>query len=438
MAPSIDLGRSVKQDNDNSMTDSFASGQNKLKPLSFQPKVIELAIPGIQPRRRRKSSLAIMETRENRFDSAASNEKEPTDPTNEILIAVHSFQQRIKRIDTRELEVPINENQRNKVVEINAPKGLEESVIIHRLKDTHSLTSPENNVGSEGTNRVSSKMVGSSYRGTGGTGGFQGGVTSHMSRGKWSPSPEGSISGTCDQIDFSSINEHALRALLNESIRDREYLENKMQRVDTRINSLQKSILEKSNTFSRAQHEAESTDAFNDQKTIQKSPMVNFNEKRLNKNSINRELVREVLAESQLIGIEDRAEQCEGAKTVIRGSIPRPNLQNYPRDNIRSPVKVTPAPASTKKRHLIIKSGREAPRLKNPLIPAGVNSRLTSGQKLLNQPDKGISQASRSFSINHRESRSRDQSSKPVKACRSIAGKSKYIIRSIHDSFILD
>lgn len=414
------------------MTDSFASGPNKTKPLTFQPKVIEVSIP--IPRR--KSSLAIMETRDNRFEPCVVFDKDINDEINPVVQSIANFHQKIKRIDTKEIELPNSEkNAENIQLKHQDNKKLDESVIISRLHQTHSSYSPNVNMNSDGTNKVSSNFICSSYRGTRGTGVYRERQALHLSGYKMSPSPENSISAVCDNIDFSRVNEHALQALLNESMRDREYLENKMQRVDTRIHSLQRSILEKSRPFSRAHQEETSVEILDDQKTVDKSRMI-INEKPAHsKNYINRELVNEVLAESFLANRETQRVKID-TLTV---------KQRYPGQQHSRIQRVDDAPLSKniltnnppKKRHMIIKSGKEhSQRVRDHTILAGKYSKhLDSSYR---RPELGQSTAARSFSINHHEERNKDQNLTKSRALSQFNRKPRGSFKTIRESFILD
>ncbi len=201
-----DFSKSIRQElEEDSMNGSFESVEKQQKPLNFAANNLLTVAPQVTGFRRRKSSLAIMETR----DSKDMTQGTISDNKRDSEILVHGLtgylqtflKPMLHRIETKEIELPHE-------IKSKAP---EDSIILSKVDDT--LSHEELTI---------SKTLQKTIKNT-------------------QPAIE-VISQSSGTVDFENIPSIQLQKMLEDSIKDKAQLKNKMKRLDVRIQSLKRSL----------------------------------------------------------------------------------------------------------------------------------------------------------------------------------------------------
>lgn len=202
---SVDFRKSVGQElEEDSMSGSFESIEKKKTPLNFAPNNLLAVAPQATVFRRRKSSLAIMETREMKDlqGTSVDTRRESEVFVGGALVNLQMFIRPIMhRIETKEIQLP---------QEVKPQQHFEDSVILSKLEETlsHELT---------------------------------------LSNTMKKPTPQQNLSGreasqSSGTVDFEGLTSDHLQKLLEETIQNKAQLKQKMKRLDVRIHSLKRSL----------------------------------------------------------------------------------------------------------------------------------------------------------------------------------------------------
>lgn len=370
------------------MSDSFTSFPRK----EAKPKLISLPVPPNSIHRRRKSSFAVMETREIRGESGSFTQKDKKEEELAIQAAISNFNQKVRRIESREIDLP-KRDQNNET----KSRELEESIIISRLHDEGSQPSHKGfNGNSDGTNQVSSHVGTSTNKLMNYTGGNLGANISTMSLNK---SPSIGNTASVGEPDFDTLPEDALQSMLQASLQDKVALEQKVQRLDLKIRTLQRSILDKSKL---TQVQRDDRSEYAEAKTTVKAIISPL--KSGKRRAIDSKLVKEVLAESPVLANQSSLMWQQFDSLLNDSATVKPELRNssfLSRVDNSSRLKTAKEITSNKvkKRDLIIKSSRENKPVNRTFtyhVATSVASEKSRGHSKYNKPTDQV----RSFSIN--------------------------------------
>lgn len=415
------------------MSDSFASFPQREH--NFKPQPITIPVPNSHLHRRRKSSLAIMETRENKLEAANAAHNEKTAEANAISAAISAFNQKARRIEPKDIELPSHELA---VDSFKKSGELDESVVISRLPDEGSLESHKGHKGnSDGTVQISSNfLIGSQKLNT--TGGPVGVNNSNPSNYK-SPSGGDSLS-LADQADLEVLPESTLRDLLQETLKDRANLEHKVQKLDLKIKTLQKSILDRSRLQNSLLREEKTLQQAEEKTTVK--GQVSSPTKPSRRTTLGKKLVQEVFAESPSLAHRSSSMWqnldllMHDVSTVkAQDSFKQPSGSHHKAGNSPFRVGGDKNVAGVKKRDMIIKSLRDSkPAFAKAFTRPAQSSALS--EKIRPESGRLLPEKVRSFSINttKRASCSKDAKAKHFKNSDSRTFKSF----TLDESFILD
>lgn len=334
-----------------------------------------------------------METRENRQDSSNLVQNDKKEDAAMPAAIISNFTAKIRRIDTQEIELPKVELIPGGAIK---SKDVDESVIISKLHDDASQPSNKGFKGySEGTNHRSSNMLASSNKILNVTGGQFGAIHSNASHNK-SPSIGNSVSAGDPELE--SMPEATLQSLLAASLKDKASLEQKVQKLDVKIRSLQRSKLDKSRGMA---HPKDNRSVASEVKTTVKVHISPIRQGA--RTALEAKIVQEVYAESPSL-VNRSALIWRHLDSLLQDTLTVKHDQRIihpvcrPDQSAHVRTLTDKAQPSLKKRDLLIKSSRE-PKPMNRTFTYQAATSVASEKA--HQPQKvGKTSPIRSFSIN--------------------------------------
>lgn len=333
-----------------------------------------------------------METRENRTDSGSLIQNEKKDESTNIPAAISNFAQKIRRIDTREIELP---SKKDNFLEQKS-RELDESIIISRMQDEGSQPSHKGFKGnSDGTNPISSNIGASSNKLLNITGGNLGGNHSNQSNNK---SPSIGTSVSVGEPDLEGLPESTLKSLLQTSLQNKTALEMQVHKLDRKIWTLQRSILEKSRASQLPR------DDHSDRSEGKTAPRLTLSALKPGKRvGLDSKLVQEVFNESPSL-VNRSSLMWQHLDSLMNDTStvkPEPKITSFPNrpGNCIFQSNRDPPKPRVKKRDLIIKSTRDNKHINRTFTYQAATS-VTSERPRVEPKYKLPSDQIRSFSIN--------------------------------------